>query len=89
MNPLHVSLHGLAVGLLSQDEDGPQIFVYDPKWMASASAVPLLARRSRMRVRDADPPAARRRARARGRRNRVSDADRRGFALFSRRAFAG
>lgn len=41
MNPLHVSLHGLAVGLLSQDEDGPQIFVYDPKWMASASAVPL------------------------------------------------
>lgn len=41
MNPLHVSLHGVMVGILSQDEDGPQIFVYDPGWTASACAVPL------------------------------------------------
>lgn len=41
MNPLHVSLHGFAVGVLSQDEEGLQTFVYDPEWIASASAVPL------------------------------------------------
>lgn len=41
MSPLHVSLHGVAVGVLVQDEDGDQTFVYDSEWMASASAIPL------------------------------------------------
>jgi serine/threonine-protein kinase HipA len=41
MNTLDVWLHGAMAGVLTQDGDGPQRFVYDAGWLGLASAVPL------------------------------------------------
>lgn len=41
MNRLRIYLYGTPVGLLGQDEEGPQTFIYDPGWVSSESAAPL------------------------------------------------
>lgn len=41
MNRLHVYLHGVPAGILSQDDEGPQTFAYNPDWIGSEFAAPL------------------------------------------------